>query len=467
MTSGPEFRSARDASASTISRVGAEPGKPTAPRSTQGRSLHYRQAKIIALLFGGYAACYFCRADLSVATPLLIEELGKHGMGHAEAIVRIGAMTSLGVLGYALGKLFLGGLGDFWGGRVNFLIGLGGATLFTLLFASGAALPLFTFAWLGNRLTQSIAWAGLIKVTSKWFDYSSYGTIIGILSISYLIGDAIARQTMGLLIQQGFGWRVLFYFAAAVAGVLLIANVFFLRESRAQEGYEEAKPNPLNLFAETESRPQSLAALLRPLLQSRAFVLVCLLSLGCTIIRETFNTWTPTYLRDYLGYSMSNSAGMSAIFPGVGAVSVLATGWLSDRLGVNGRSLLLFLGLAATAAALLALMSMRSSSSGSLLPLVAIGTIAFCLLGPYSYLGGAFALDFGGKQAGAVSSGIIDGVGYLGGVLAGDSVARISVAFGWKGVFVALAAVSALAALGAGFLHALNARAAATGHHLT
>jgi sugar phosphate permease len=111
-------------------------------------------------------------------------------------------------------------------------------------------------------------------------------------------------------------------------------------------------------------------------------------------------------------------------------------------------------------------MSMRSSSSGSLLPLVAIGTIAFCLLGPYSYLGGAFALDFGGKQAGAISSGIIDGVGYLGGVLAGDSVARISVAFGWQGVFVGLAGVSALAALGAGFLYVLNARAAATGHHL-
>ena len=240
----------------------------------------------------------------------------------------------------------------------------------------------------------------------------------------------------------------------------------FLRESRTQEGYDEATPNPLNLFAETKTRPRNVAALLRPLLCSRAFVLVCLLSLGCTIIRETFNTWTPVYLRDYLGYSMSDSAGMSAIFPGVGAVSVLATGWLSDRLGVNGRSLLLFLGLAATAAALLVLMSMRSSPSGSLLALIAIGAIAFCLLGPYSYLGGAFALDFGGKQAGAVSSGIIDGVGYLGGVLAGDSVARISVAFGWQGVFVTLAAISALAALGAGFLYALNARAAVTGHHL-
>jgi sugar phosphate permease len=459
MTSGPELGGGQERLEDRI--PGIQP-----LRSAQERTLRFQQAKIIALLFGGYAACYFCRADLSVATPLLIEELGKHGMGHAEAIVRMGAITSFGVLAYALGKLFLGGLGDFWGGRLNFLIGLGGATLFTLLFASGAALPLFTFAWLGNRLTQSIAWAGLIKVSSKWFDFSSYGTIIGILSISYLIGDAIARQTMGLLIQQGFGWRALFYFAAAVAGVFFVANALFLRESRTQEGYAEARPNPLNLFAQKDSRPESVAALLRPLLQSRAFVLVCLLSLGCTIIRETFNTWTPVYLRDYLGYSMSNSAGMSAIFPGVGAVSVLATGWLSDRLGVNGRSLLLFLGLAATAATLLVLMSMRSSSSGPLLPLVAIGTIAFCLLGPYSYLGGAFALDFGGRQAGAVSSGIIDGVGYLGGVLAGDSVARVAVAFGWKGVFVALAAVSALAAVGAAFLYALNARAAAKALHL-
>src|SRR5580693_3896455 len=201
------------------------------------QSLVKRQFLVVALLFGGYAACYFCRADLSVATPLLVEELGTHGVSHAEAIVRVGAITSFGVLAYALGKLFLGGLGDFWGGRVNFLIGLGGATVFTLLFASGAALPLFTFAWLGNRLTQSIAWAGLIKVSSKWFDFSSYGTIIGILSISYLIGDAIARQTMGLLIQQGFGWRALFYFAAAVAGLFLIINYFFLRESRLDAGY--------------------------------------------------------------------------------------------------------------------------------------------------------------------------------------------------------------------------------------
>ena len=427
-------------------------------KSARG-SLGLAQLRTIALLFGGYAACYYCRADLSVATPLLVEELGRHGVSHGDALIRIGSVSSLGIAAYAIGKLFLTGLGDYWGGRRNFLIGVGGAAVFTLMFAAGGSMPIFTVAWIGNRLTQSLGWAGLIKVSSKWFDYSSYGSIIGILSISYLVGDALARQQMGVLIGHGYGWRAVFLFAAGVAAVMLLASFLWLRESRVEAGHQEAMPNPLNLFAATESPPASVGALLLPLLRSRAFLLVCVLSFTCTIIRETFNTWTPVYLRDHLGYSTSHAAALSALFPGVGVISVLLAGWLSDRHGLNGRSLLLFLGLSATAGALLLLMSLRPGATPAILPLAGIGLVAFCLLGPYSYLGGAFALDFGGKQASAASSGIIDGIGYLGGVLAGYGIARIAVAFGWDGVFVTLAVVSAAAALCAGALHLLNARA--------
>src|SRR5437660_4281069 len=310
----------------------------TAALATPVRSLRYGQLKTIVLLFGGYAACYYCRADLSVATPLLVEELGRYGVGHGEAIVRIGSISSLGVLAYALGKLFLTGLGDYWGGRRNFLIGVGGAAVFTLLFAAGGTIPMFTLAWLGNRLTQSIGWAGLIKVSSRWFDYSSYGSIVGILSISYMIGDAAARQQMGMLIERGYGWRALFLFAAIAAAVWFTACLLWLRESRTELGHPEAKPNPLNLFAAAYSRPASVGALLLPLVRSRAFLLVCLLSFTCTIIRESFNTWTPVYLRDHLGYTISHSAGLSAICPGVGAASLLLAVCLSARLALNGPS---------------------------------------------------------------------------------------------------------------------------------
>jgi sugar phosphate permease len=421
-------------------------------------SLKSRQLIVISLLFFGYAAYYFCRADLSVSTPLIIEELTRRGLSPGEAIVRVGAISSFGVLAYALGKFFLCGLGDWWGGKPSFLIGLGGAVAFTLFFAASGTLPVFTLAWIGNRLTQSVGWAGLIKVSSRWFDFRSYGTIIGLLSLSYLIGDALARQSMGRLIDHGYGWRTLFCFAAGVAGVMFVANLLFLRESRVDLGFGEATVNPGNLFAAHDAVPASARSLIVPLLKSPAFLLICLLSFGCTIVRETFNTWTPVYLHAHIGYSTGSAASLSAIFPAVGAASVLFCGWLSDRLGVSGRALLMTIGLTASAVALTLLMGVPAAPSEAMLPLMLIGLVAFSLLGPYSYLGGAFALDFGGRRAGAASSGIIDGVGYLGGVLAGDSVARISVAFGWHGVFLTLAGVSALSALAAGYLYRVQRR---------
>jgi sugar phosphate permease len=417
------------------------------------RVLHSRQVWTVALLFAGYGAYYFCRSDLSVAMPLLIEDLHHRGMASNDAVIRMGQLASFGVLAYAIGKLTLTGAGDIWGGRRTFTLGLGGAIAFTLLFASGGFMPIFTIAWIGNRLSQSIGWAGLIKVCSKWFGYSSYGTIIGILSLSYLVGDAAARQSMGMLIHQGWGWRGIFFFAAGVGAVILIANILFLRESRVELGFAEPELNPLNLFAGSTSQPKNFWEVLKPLLLSRTFAIVCMLSLGTTIVRETFGLWIPVYLHDSFGYSAASAASMSAVFPAVGVVSVLVAGWISDRLGPSGRSMIMLFSLSATVVPLIALTFLRSGSTASTLPMVLIGAVAFFLLVPYSYLGGAFALDLGGSRAGAASSGIVDGVGYLGGVVAGDSIARVSVAYGWRGVFVALAGVTALSALAAGYLY--------------
>ncbi len=421
-------------------------------------SLGRRQALTLLLLFGGYAGYYFCRSDLSVAMPLLIEELGRHGYSSDSATIRLGAISSWGVLFYAAGKFGLAGFADVWGGRRSFVAGLAGAVLFTLLFAATGTLPIWTMAWIGNRLLQSIGWAGLVKVCSRWFSFSSYGTVLGILSLSYLIGDALARQWMSMLIRAGYGWRTLFYFAAAVAGSLLLANLLLLRNSRTELGFTEPVVNPLNLFsADTDlSLPgahplNSLLHLVRTLFSYRAFWIVCALSLGCTLIRETFNTWIPTYLRLFLHFTKAGAASASAIFPAVGAVSVVLSGWLSDKLGARGRALVMCVGLTFATAGLLALTYVRSGTTGST-PVWLIGAVAFTLLGPYSYLAGAMALDFGGRQAGAASSGIIDGVGYLGGVMAGDTVARVSVAFGWQGVFAMLAGVSLLSAAAAGLL---------------
>jgi sugar phosphate permease len=375
--------------------------------------------------------------------------------------VRIGTITSLGILAYALGKPFIGGLGDYWGGRINFLLGLAGASLFTVLFAVSGVLPLFTLAWFLNRLVQSGAWAGLLKISSRWFDYSSHGMIIGVLSLSYLAGDAGSRAWMGRLIADGYGWRSLFVLAGACAAAMLLANLVLLRESRVAAGYGDTIANPLNVFAAAQTRPTTVRQRLGPLLRSPAYLLVCMLSLVCTIVRETFNDWTPAYMRDFVHLPMSAAAAWSAIFPAVGMISVLLAGWLGDRLGANGRPLVLFVGLTASAVALFLLTTIHPGGADATQAIVLIAAVAFCLLGPYAYLGGAMALDFGGKAAGAVASGIIDGVGYLGAVSAGVGGAKIAVTFGWNGVFATLGVIGTVGAIGAGVLYVTERRAIA------
>ena len=150
----------------------------------------------VSLLVFGYSGYYFCRSDLSVVMPLLIRDLGQHGVAANVAQVRLGFIASMGVLAYAIGKFVSGSLADLFGGRKNFLGGMAGAILFTIVFAMGGGFPIFTFAWIGNRVFQSAGWVGLVKVSSRWFSYSIYGTVMAVLSLSFLFGDAAARETM-------------------------------------------------------------------------------------------------------------------------------------------------------------------------------------------------------------------------------------------------------------------------------
>jgi sugar phosphate permease len=378
----------------------------------------------LALLILGYAGFYFCRADFSVSKPLIIEELAASGAFTREtAKVALGVVASWATLAYAFGKFGAGALTDLWGGRTSFLLGMAGAVLATVAFALGGTLPVFTLAWVVNRLVQSLGWPGAVRIAGSWFPAASYGGALGALSLSYLFGDAAARATHGALLGAGWSWRGLFWFSAAVLGVLLVAHVALLKERLRV-------PPDLETSRATEHPAR--------LLRSQAFWCVCVLSLCFTLVRETFNEWSPTYFVEFAKLSPAEAANKSALFPLWGGVAVLVFGLLSDRLGRGGRATLILLAIP-VATVLLAALGLLPASG---LTPVLVGLCGFFLIGPYSYLAGALALDLGGRKAGATASGLIDGFGYLAGVLAGEGMARLSVVAGWRGAFLTLALVA-------------------------
>ena len=336
----------------------ADPERDNIPQSDSRAPFTAWHGATIALLAFGYSGYYFCRSNLSVVLPDLIHDLAQHGVTASQAQVRLGFIASAGTMAYAAGKFISGSLADLFGGRRNFLGGMAGSILFTILFVLSGGFPLFTLAWVGNRLFQSTGWVGLVKVASRWFSYSTYGTVMAVLSLSYLFGDAACRWVMSQLMALGVGWRGVFLAAAGSLAVLLLANLMLLRETPEERGLPAPEANPLNVYgAETNTGVKSTPgcrAILGRCSTSFPFWMVCLLSLGTTLLRETFNFWTPTYFVQYVGLTSSEAAARSALFPLFGGISVLVAGVLSDKLGLNGRNLVLVGGMAASTVCLVA-----------------------------------------------------------------------------------------------------------------
>jgi OPA family glycerol-3-phosphate transporter-like MFS transporter len=330
-----------------------------------------------------------------------------------------------------------------------FLLGMIGSVACTVAFALGAP-PLFTMTWALSRILQSGGWAGVVKVSSRWFSHHSYGSVMGVLCLSYLFGDFVSRLALGQLLSWGMGWRGLFLSAAGVLFVAYLANLLLLRESPTELGLPEPSAGLGNLYGEEGRGASSLGLrdLLAPVFGSGLFWMVCILSFGFTLLRETFNTWMPQYLTEVVAMSPGAAGKASSLFPLFGGFSVLAAGYCSDRLGRGGRAGIILVGLLLSIPALLALGRLHPGHS-PVVPLALLGAVALLLMGPYSFLAGAIALDFGGKKGSATVSGWVDGIGYLGGILAGQGIGSVAEHSGWGAAFGLLALTAALSSLAA------------------
>src|SRR5207244_5548803 len=142
---------------------------------------------------------------------------------------------------------------------------------------------------------------------------------------------------LGSLRGAGLGWRGMFWAAAATLGVIGLACLFLLKSRPRDVGLSEPEPPRANVFgADTGAgRPESIARLLGPLCASATFWIVCVLSLGMTMIREAFMNWSKHYLHEVVGMEDATAAQASMTFSLVGAASSILAGWASDRLGGN------------------------------------------------------------------------------------------------------------------------------------
>jgi sugar phosphate permease len=239
---------------------------PDAPDAETARRRTW-QGVTVAALFTGYAGYYVCRTVLSVASVGMMDDptSGIDAVGY-------GRVVAVGIYLYAAGKLLNGVFAEYVGGRTVFLAGmlLSAGCVAAFGFATGFAAMLGL--WGANRLVQSMGWLGLVRITGRWFTPGRLATVMGVLSLSYLFGAALAQAYLGALVKLGLGWRELFFVAAATLGLLALACSFLVKDSPRDVGLTEPPPPPQNVYGADDHGEGrvSLGKLLGPLLSSLA-----------------------------------------------------------------------------------------------------------------------------------------------------------------------------------------------------
>jgi DHA1 family bicyclomycin/chloramphenicol resistance-like MFS transporter len=172
---------------------------------------------------------------LASSVAMMSTDLYAPSLAHLPAYFGTDAATaklsmSLNALAYALGTLVHGPLSERFGRRPVFLAGLAGFTLFSLLCGLAQSIEQLIAARVLQGLMAAVEGVVVLAVIHDIFTDREQVRAIAWYGVATAVMPAVA-PILGGYIFIWFGWRMNFYFLAAVALVTTALIYIFLQES--------------------------------------------------------------------------------------------------------------------------------------------------------------------------------------------------------------------------------------------
>ncbi|CAB3768195.1 MFS transporter [Paraburkholderia humisilvae] len=325
---------------------------------------------VIFFCFLAIAVNYIDRANLAVAAPHIMKDLGIGPAG-------MGLLLSGFFWTYAVMQLPFGWFIDRIGARVALPLAVGWWSVFT---AATAVAGGFT-AMFGCRLMLGVGEAGAYpscaKLVSQWFAREERALATSIYDSGSRTGSALSLPIVAAIIAA-LGWQASFVITG-VLGIVWVTGWFALyREPAANPAFERRRP----ATAQPDARSIRWTSLFR-----YRTVWGMMLGFFClNFVIYFFITWFPSYLVEVRGFSLK-SLGTLGTLPAIASIpGGWFGGWLSDTLVRRGWS--------ATAAR-------KTCIVGGML-LSSVITLTAVVPGIYEMLA-LFALAYGSLAAAAAS----------------------------------------------------------------
>ncbi|WP_070154756.1 MFS transporter [Sphingobium phenoxybenzoativorans] len=366
----------------------------------------------------------------------------------------LGMVLSAGLLGMAIGSLFIAPLADLWGRRRVLIPSLAVVTAGTA-WSSMASGPLD----LGlSRLTTGIGIGAMIAIinplAAEYSNARRRDLCVTLLNLGFPAG-AIAGGMIAAWILPQFGWRALFVWATVLGAVMLLLSIRWLVEpiasvlarpsentlERANAYLALCNQPPLAALPERAAKdkePSALSLLRRP---DMAVVTLYVMTIYFLYVVSLFyiQSWIPSMVVG-AGFDPSQAARVSVWMNIGGILGGLTLGMLSERIGLKYCVALAFAGGALTIGAfgLVPVQIGIFMATGALLGFFTIGGMA----GLYAVVSRSFP-----AEARASGTGLVIGIGRLGSAIA-PTVAGLlfALGFGRSSVSIVMAVPALIAA---------------------
>ena len=410
------------------SNTSATPEFENQVRGAESPVFRKLQWRMVLLSFFSYFFYYFVRKNLGVTTPDLVDQ----GVFTVEQIGW--AQTCYASL-YMVGQFMNGALGDRFGARALISIGMFLSATASIIIGLFPLYGILLAAWSLNGLFQSTGWSNNCKIVASWIPHHHRGRVMGFWALCYVLGSITANFFAGYIMGE-YGWKSAFLITGLTVLVVSIIQGIYLINNPENRGFTFERRIGTDKL--TTKKGSFLRMLTNPtiLLYGGSYF-------SLKFIRYTFFTWLPFYLFSKLDYSKSISAYTSNAFEIGGVLGLLLGGYLADKHFHKNRGRLACFALVAMIGALFAFREFSHSSFTVII--ISLGFVGATLYIADSLVSGTAAQDIGGAEGAASATGIVNGIGSLGGALSGILPVIIQEHYGWDGVFTLFIVLSIFA----------------------
>lgn len=280
---------------------------------------------LLAVVF--YLYQYILRVSPSVMQQEIMGSFAIDGHG-------FGSLAAVGTFFYAILQIPAGVLSDLYGARRMIILSIFLCTVGVALFGYTDSLHLAYLARSFIGIGSACAFLCVSKVSSDWFPVEKKSLLFALTVMIGTCGALLGGAPLELM-NNGFGWRSSFYMLAGLGVVILVANLFFLRDRVIADISSSVMP----------SRDETWQAI-KEVFKSLFCWMYAIVAVGIYLSISVFaDLWGVSFLM--LKYELSRTVAaqaVSMIYIGT-CFGVIAAAWLSGffkdrRLIIGGSALI-------------------------------------------------------------------------------------------------------------------------------